>query len=142
LHQAILVSHGLLSRRDMRQLGRIGLGVLVWSIVQASALSADVIPYANPGIENPVKYTFTALNSGPITAYFAGSTAGFTNTLGLNINGVSTGIFGLNNQTSLLGASLVLGNATAGDTLVFVMHNVSPGIGDVYSDPTLNVTYD
>jgi hypothetical protein len=43
-----------------------------------------------------------------IIAYFAGSAA-FTNVLGLEVNGVSTGVFGLNNQTSHVGDTLNLG---------------------------------
>jgi hypothetical protein len=126
----------------MRHIAKIGLAGVVYVLAPISSVRADVIPYPTPGIENPVTYVFVAANTGPITAYFAGSTAAFENTLGLNINGVSTGIFGLNNQTSAVGDSIVLGNANAGDVLTFVMHNVVPGIGDVYSDPLLNSTYD
>lgn len=103
---------------------------------------ADSIPYPNPGTLNPATYTFTAAFTGAVTAYFAGSSASFENTLGLQINGVSTGIFGLNNHTSAVGDSLNLGFANAGDVLTFVMHNISPGIGDLYSDPALNGPYD
>jgi hypothetical protein len=103
---------------------------------------ADAIPYPTPGVLNPATYTFTAVATGDIIAYFAGSTASFTNTLGLQVNGVSTGIFGLNNQTSAIGQSLDLGHANAGDVLTFVMHNVSPGIGDLFSNPALNAPYD
>src|SRR5262245_2725393 len=64
---------------------------------------ADAIPYATPGVVNPEVYTFTASSTGDIIAYFADSTAGDTNLLGLQVNGVSTGVFGLNNQTSHTG---------------------------------------
>src|SRR5207248_4286791 len=39
-------------------------------------------------------------------------------------------------------ASLVLGSVTAGDVLTFQMHNLSPGYGSAFSDPTLNGPYD
>lgn len=101
----------------------------------------DAIPYPTPGTVNPVSYTFTATATGPITAYFAGSTAAYDNELGLLINGVSTGVVGLDNHSSALGQSLVLGNANAGDTLTFVLVNHT--LKDfAYSDPALNVAYD
>src|SRR5262249_16699316 len=101
---------------------------------------ADAIPYPTPGVVNPATYTFTAVTTGDIVAYFAGSTAAFTNTLGLQVNGVSTGIFGLNNHTSAVGESLNLGHANAGDVLTFVMR--VGGVVDVFSNPALNATYD
>jgi hypothetical protein len=127
-------------------------GALIGAIAAASltllfcgpgtSARADSIPYPTPGTLNPATYSFTAAFTGDVIAYFAGSSAGFENTLGLQINGVSTGIFGLNNHTSALGDSLNLGFAHAGDVLTFVMHNISPGIGDLYSNPTLNGPYD
>ena len=67
--------------------------------------------------------------TGDIIAYFAGSTASFENTLGLQVNGISTGIFGLDNKSTPLGGNSNLGHANAGDVLTFVLHNVSPGLG-------------
>jgi len=102
---------------------------------------ADLIPYGNVGTPNPVTYTFTAAASGDIIAYFAGSTASYDNELGMLVNGVSTGVIGLDNHTSALGQSLNLGYANAGDTLVFVLQNNTLGM-DAYSDPSLNTAYD
>jgi hypothetical protein len=104
-------------------------------------VAGDAIPYPNAGTPNPVTYTFTAAATGPITAYFAGSTAAYDNDLGLLINGISTGIYGLNDHLSPLGQSLVLGNANAGDVLTFVLKNNTLS-GYAYSDPALNVPYD
>ena len=67
---------------------------------------ADTIPYPNPRTPNPATYIFTAAFTGDVIAYFAGSSASFENTLGLQINGVSTGIFGLDNLTSHVGDSV------------------------------------
>jgi hypothetical protein len=103
---------------------------------------ADAIPYPTPGVVNPVVYTFTAGATGDVVAYFAGSSAGFTEELGLQVNGVSTGVFGLNNHSSALGESLILGHANAGDILTFVLRTISPDIGDTFSNPALNGTYD
>jgi hypothetical protein len=108
--------------------------------------AADAIPYPTPGIENPVLYSFTAASSGDVVAYFAGSTAAFDNQLGMLRNGVLTPAgYGLDNHLSALGASFDLGFVNAGDTLVFVLHNVSglnPAGQNAYSDPSLNGPYD
>jgi hypothetical protein len=102
---------------------------------------ADAIPYPASGTPNVATYSFTAMNTGDVTAYFAGSTASYDNELGLLINGVSTGIVGLDNHTSVAGQSLILGHANAGDTLTFVLQNNTLGM-NAYSDPSLNVPYD
>ncbi len=125
----------------MRHFAALGLG-FVLAMMQVSSVRAAYIPYPTPGIENPVTYTFTATNTGNITAYFAGSTASFENVLGMSVNGGAVGPFGLDNHSTPYGTSFVLGSVTAGDSLVFVMHNVVPGLGDLYSDPTLNAAYD
>jgi VPDSG-CTERM motif len=114
---------------------------IVGLIGSSTSLFADPIPYPNSGTENPITYTFTATASGSITAYFAGSTAAYDNELGMLVNGVSTGVIGLDNQSSFLGQSLTLGSVTAGDVLTFVLQNNTLGM-NAYSDPTLNVGYD
>lgn len=117
------------------------LAFLGLAALSASA-KADSIPYPNAGTINTVTYTFTAASTGDVTAYIVGGFgAGYTNELGLLINGVDTGIQGLNNHTSSVGDSLVLGSAQAGDTLTFVLHNLSLQ-KDAYSDPSLNAAYD
>src|SRR6266566_6552979 len=82
---------------------------------------ADIIPYGSVGTPNPVTYSFTAAAAGDIVAYFAGSTAGFVNDLGLLVNGVDTGIYGLDNHASAIGQSLNFGAVNAGDVLTFVL---------------------
>ena len=105
----------------------------------AAAAQADVIPYANPGVPNPVNYTFTAASTGDVTAYFYGSTAAYDNQLTMLVNGVATGIVGLDNHTSPYGQALSFGHVNAGDSLVFELVNVSPGgIGPWYSQTSLN----
>ncbi len=114
---------------------------MVLTLVQHA--SADLIPYPTPGIENPVTYSFTAASTGDVIAYFAGSAAAFDNVLGMEVNGVlSPNGFGLDNHTSAIGQSFNLGSVNAGDSITFVMHNVQPGLGDLYSDPTRNGPYD
>ena len=122
-----------------RMLARLVMAGLLLG-VSPGVLQAGPIPYPTAGVENPVLYTFTAAANGDVTAYFfAGAGAGFTNELTMLVNGVPTGIQGLNNHTSAYGASLVLGTVAAGDVLVFQMVNLIPGgIGPWYSDKSLN----
>jgi hypothetical protein len=102
---------------------------------------ADAIPYP-VAVYNTAVYTFTATVTGDIIAYFAGSTAQNDNQLGLQVNGTLTGAgYGLDNHTSTLGQSFNLGQVTAGDTLVFVLHNLTQNMY-AYSDPSLNGSYD
>ncbi len=81
--------------------------------------SATNIPYANVGVINPVGYSFTAINTGTVNAYFAGSTAGYNEILGLEINGVNTGKWGLENKQTAVGTGMSW-NVQAGDKLTFV----------------------
>src|SRR5690349_18969190 len=84
----------------------VGAAVLSLMAGTTQMMAADAIPYSTSGTPNPVTYTFTAASSGNITAYFAGSTASYDNELGMLVNGVSTGIIGLDNHTSAIGTSL------------------------------------
>jgi PEP-CTERM putative exosortase interaction domain len=104
---------------------------------------ADPIPYAASGSYNNTSYSFTAAMSGNITAYFVGGQqAGYTNEMGLLVNGTLTSAgFGLNNHSTALGTSFDLGMVNAGDVLTFVLHNLSLG-EDAYSDPSMNTAYD
>lgn len=87
-----------------------------------SAIAAPA-PYSNTGTQNLIEYTFTAATAGDITAFFVGKGgAEYVNTLSISINGVDTGISGLNNQTSVYGQSLNFGHANAGDVIVFSLY--------------------
>jgi hypothetical protein len=103
----------------------------VCALAFASCASAGTIPYQNVGTENPVTYTLTAATSGDIVAYFAGSAASYDEEVTLSINGVATGVYGLDNQTSAVGTTVDFGYATAGSTLVFYDDVLTTG--DVWS---------
>lgn len=107
------------------------------------AAHADAIPYPTVGSYNTTTYSFTAVADGKIEAYIVGGfSAGYTNELGMMVNGALTSAgFGLNNHTSVLGQSFDLGSVKAGDVLTFVLRNLSLG-AYAYSDPSLNVAYD
>src|SRR5438128_2583769 len=115
-------------------------GALALASVQ-TARAQDPIPYPNPGNPNPATYSFSAAAGGDLIAYFAGSTAGFDNQLGVLVNGVAQGGFGLDDHTSSIGQTFNFGHVNAGDSLVFILHNLSLG-KDAFSDPSLNVSYD
>ena len=117
------------------------LAPMTLAFSMAQVAFADAIPYPSVGTPNPITYTFTATTTGDVIAYFAGSTAAYDNELGLLVNGISSGVIGLDNHSSSLGQSLDLGHANAGDTLVFVLQNNTLGM-KAYSDSSLNVAYD
>jgi hypothetical protein len=103
---------------------------------------ADAIPYPAVGTPNTAGYTFTAAADGDIVAYFAGSTAGFDLRLGLMVNGTLANLgLALDDHTSAIGQSFDFGPVKAGDTLTFVLHNLTLNL-NAFSDPALNVGYD
>jgi hypothetical protein len=111
--------------------------VLLVGALATVSLKAGTIPYPTPGTQNPTTYTFVAASTGPIVAYFYGTGAAYTETLGMDINGVPTGITGLNNHSTSVGTSLDLGTATAGDTLTFFIDVFNTG-NVWYSNQSLN----
>ncbi|MCC8995754.1 MAG: PEP-CTERM sorting domain-containing protein [Nitrosomonas sp.] len=95
------------------------LFVSTFSIV---AVKANPLLYPQMGSPNTQTYSFTAATTGEIGGYFLGSSADYTNTVSLLVNGVitpesSSGLF--NNHTSNFGDYVVFGHANAGDVLTF-----------------------
>jgi hypothetical protein len=88
--------------------------------VAAATANADLIPYPNVGTPAP-ENTFAASSTGDISAYFFGSDASYTSRVGLKVNGVDTGIYGLNNHTSSYGDVLSFGIVNQADTLEFIL---------------------
>jgi hypothetical protein len=72
-----------------------------------------------------------------LDAYFLGSGASYDESLGLLVNGVDTGILGLDNHTTAVGTELSFGNVTAGDSLVFYIAVSTTG-DTWYSNSALN----
>ena len=117
----------------------VAVGVCAAGPLVSNAKASTLIPYPNHGTENSATYTFTAIADGSVTAYFAGSGASFSEVVGMTVNGIATGITGLNDQLSHIGDALVLGNVHAGDTIVFFDQISTQNTGDIwYSDPALN----
>lgn len=112
---------------------------VVFALTTSGVASAIPTPYSPIGVENAAVYSFTAATTGDLIGYFAGSTADYTNDLTLLVNGVATGLHGLNNQTSIYGQAFNFGAVTQGDILVFVLSNIVPGgIGPWYSQANMN----
>jgi len=110
-----------------------------FALAIAAPVMAAPLPYDTPGVENTTQYAFVAAATGDVTAYFAGSDAGYTNVITLLVNGVDTGIVGLNNHTSAYGQMLNFGAVKAGDSLVFKLINLNENpVGPFYSDSALN----
>ena len=118
----------------MRLLSRLKAAV-VFTVLSANVASAAIV-YPNAGSENLQTYSFTASSTGDLVAYFVGSGAALENQIGLLVNGVSTGLVGLNNHTSSIGQSFNLGHVEAGDVLTFV--DFVTGYETWFSDPALN----
>ena len=123
------------------------LGLIALALIHT--VRADSIPYPDPGTINYTTYTFTAVTNGNVTAYFTGSGDATFGSLGILVNGVSTGNFGLSSQTAAFGDSFNLGYVIAGDTVTFELLQTlnyglggSPAVGQIYSDPSLNAAYD
>jgi hypothetical protein len=121
---------------------RAGAAVLVLSAAMQVA-QAGIVPYPDAGTENSATYTFTASTTGDLIGFFAGSTAGYDEQVGLLDNGILTsGGYGLDDHASNIGQSFDFGLVQAGDTLIFVDKIITGNPGFVFSDSSLNGPYD
>lgn len=116
---------------------KLASALFIASITAMSVAHAAPASYSTPGVVNPVVYTFKASTTGDIIAYFTGSTAKYENTLSLLVNGVDTGVSGLNDHTSNYGDSINFGTATIGDTLTFRLNVLTNGT-TVFSTASAN----
>lgn len=103
---------------------------LCFGLFSMTPVKAASISYADQGAPVQNSYTFTATTTGYIGAYFQSSSASYTSTLSLLVNGVVTpqsSIGVLNNQTSNVGDYVNLGYVNAGDILTFQMKVLDTG---------------
>jgi len=113
------------------------LAATLIGLAAAANCFADAIPYPGSGAPNPAGYSFAAAVSGGVSAYFLGSDAAYSESLGLLVNGVDTGSTGLPNLSTPIGTQLNFGHVHAGDTLVFYIRVATTG-DTWYSDAALN----
>lgn len=119
-------------------LKRISIALLALCASLSMSVQAGPIPYPDVGTPAPAN-SFVAAADGDITAYFFATSALYRSQIGVLINGVSTGIFGLWNYSSTYGDSVVLApNVSAGDEVVFELWVSSTGTS-WYSVPSLNI---
>lgn len=88
------------------------------SSMLVTTANAASIPYPDVGTPAPAS-SFVASATGDVTAYFFATDAGYDSEIGLLVNGISTGVFGLWNHGTAYGQSIVLGSVNAGDVLEF-----------------------
>jgi hypothetical protein len=113
------------------------LAVAALALAAAGAANAGAIPYPNPGTQNPDTYTFTASSNGDLVAYFLGTGAAYNEDLGVLVNGVDTGLYGLPNHATAVDASFNFGTVHAGDVLTFFIRVQTTG-DTFYSNKALN----
>jgi hypothetical protein len=105
----------------------------------AGTALASTIPYDDPGHVNMQSYSLVATQAGDISVWFAGNGyAAHDDMLTAIINGVATGIIGLDNQTSSIGQFFDLGHVNAGDSVVFEMIDATSG-AKWFTDNSQNV---
>jgi len=113
---------------------RFSLPVLA-SLLAAGSLAAassplladDLIPYPNVGQLAPAN-TLVATATGTVTGYFAGSDAGDNDTIELwDVTQNTFSGFLLPNHSSTVGAPTTFLSVNQGDTLVFILDNISAG---------------
>lgn len=98
----------------------------------STGAKADFIPYPTPGTEAPEAH-FSAVATGDIRAYFYDQDASLSSQIGMWVNGVAVGTYGLPNHASSHGDWLDLGSVTAGDDVDFELQ--------IFTDDTYT-TYD
>ena len=109
------------------------------AFASGSAARAGTIPYPGPpGTVNLAIYNFTAATTGDIVGAFFGFNAADADEIDMLVNGVvSPAGIGFPNQTSVVGSTFDFGAVHAGDTITFVLHNMTTGT-DISSVPSLN----
>ena len=111
--------------------------IALMGLIAATSAGAAPVPYQNQGTENPITYTFTATSDGSLLAYFYGSGAAFSESLGLLVNGTDDRGTALDNHSSHFGTMYDFGNVNAGDILVFYIDVKTTG-HTYYSDVSMN----
>jgi hypothetical protein len=93
-----------------------------------ASAAADPV-YASPGTANAASYTFEAIATGEVYAYFMSESAAYTELLGMSTAGSTTpiGAVGLNNHTSARGQVIDLGHVTAGEIVTFFIKVTNSG---------------
>lgn len=103
---------------------------LLGALAAASASAAADPVYSHPGTINSATYTFEAVATGDVWAYFMSESADYTEVLGMATANSTTalGATGLSNQTSTRGKKIDLGHVTAGEVVTFFINVSNTGL--------------
>jgi hypothetical protein len=112
------------------------LSALAIVLTTSIAANADSISYPNAGTV-AAPHFFSAVETGDLVGYFNGSSAAYQNQIGVFVNGVQLGGYGLDNHSSTIGQSVNFGHVNAGDSIVFALNVLSEGY-KLYSNTALN----
>jgi len=95
----------------------------------AGAAQADPV-YPAPGTANATTYTFEAVATGEVYAYFMSESAYYSEVLGMSTPGSTTpiGAVGLDNQTSTRGQWIDLGHVVQNQVVTFYINVTSTGL--------------
>ena len=95
--------------------------------------------YTNVGTVSTTTYTFEAIATGEVDAYFLAGSANYTEVIGMEVNGVKQSAIhvGLPNHGTAVGAELDLGPVHAGDIVTFYINVLAPKM-TWYSNPAMN----
>ncbi len=113
----------------MRRKWEAGLAALLMTVALTEPSVANVLAYSNIGTPNGETYTFDAIANGDLIGYFVGADAGYEEVISVLVNGAPTGVIGLDNHKTSVGASLNFGPVMAGDVINFVDYVYPGGIG-------------
>lgn len=107
---------------------KLAAALLTMSATGGAWAVADPV-YGDPGTMNAVSYTFEAVATGHVYAYFLGESAAYTEVLGMSTAGSTTpiGKVGLSNQTSVRGQKIDLGKVTQGEIVTFFIDVTTTG---------------
>lgn len=104
-----------------------GLAAILAAVCSGAA-SASVLTYGSTGTVNPASYSFTAVADGNVVGYFVGGDAAYGEVIGMAVNGVSTGVVGLDNHASSVGQTLDFGFVHAGNSIMFADYIYTSGV--------------
>lgn len=110
---------------------QISISAIALSASIAMSSHAGTIPYPDVGNVAP-ENEFFAAETGSISAFFYGTSAGHKSRIGLWADGSQVGDYGLLNHSSTYGQPHVFGDVVAGAKLVFELQVLTSG-GSWYS---------
>lgn len=110
---------------------RTKIAAALLGALAAGSVSAAADPVYSPkGTVNSANYTFEAVATGDVYAYFMSQSADYSEVVGMATANSTTAIHGtgLNNHTSTRGQKIDLGHVTAGEIVTFFIKVTNTGL--------------